>query len=606
MRTAPPPAGWGILRTAPVRAARSHRELANVAGRQSPSRCQPAPPPTHAADDRRLDRDHRLRLPGRDSGPSPRSPRSASTRPSPRTRRAPEPGHADRPTCCPRRRSSRPDRQDRAGPLRRRPARGRRRSSEIPPILLDATTAIEDKTFWENAGFDPVAIVVGRPRLAARRQPRRLDDHPAARPRSACSTRTSSRTRSGPAERKLKEIIQSIRVTQAFPGEDGKQEIITAYLNQNYYGNQSYGVKAAAEAYFGIELDEIDPGPGRDPRRRCRSRRRTTTSSATPSSGARRTVAEGGDLPGQDDRARRARRHQRSSQRRNAILDLLAEPAGRRCPATSTPPADFRAAKDEDGRPRASQTTPRWIAPHFVWAVRDELAEQAVRRRTTRPATRSSAAACASRRRSTSPLQKIAEKWVRAAAIVPHATRPGGGRQGARLRRAARRWMANLRDKDAPQRRARRARLPDRRARRLRRQRRATTRPRPRPAFQPQFDVVGKGYRQPGSAFKPFNYVDRHRRRDDDRRRRCSWTSAPTSAATTRRATPTTSSAARSASATRSSSRSTSRRSRRWRSTAPTTSSPRPRTSGCASRPTRPTPGWRSRSASRRSGRSTS
>ncbi len=29
---------------------------------------------------------------------------------------------------------------------------------EIPPILLDATTAVEDKTFWENAGFDPVAI----------------------------------------------------------------------------------------------------------------------------------------------------------------------------------------------------------------------------------------------------------------------------------------------------------------------------------------------------------------------------------------------------------------------------------------------------------------
>ena len=30
---------------------------------------------------------------------------------------------------------------------------------DIPPILLDATTAVEDKTFWENAGFDPVAII---------------------------------------------------------------------------------------------------------------------------------------------------------------------------------------------------------------------------------------------------------------------------------------------------------------------------------------------------------------------------------------------------------------------------------------------------------------
>ena len=28
-----------------------------------------------------------------------------------------------------------------------------------------------------------------------------------------------------------------------------------------------------------------------------------------------------------------------------------------------------------------------------------------------------------------------------------------------------------------------------------------------KPEFQPQYDVVGKGYRQPGSAFKPFNYA---------------------------------------------------------------------------------------------------
>ena len=63
-------------------------------------------------------------------------------------------------------------------------------------------------------------------------------------------------------ERKLKEIIQSIRVTQYFgeQGDDGKQQIITAYLNQNYYGNQSYGVKAAARSYFGKELGRPDAG----------------------------------------------------------------------------------------------------------------------------------------------------------------------------------------------------------------------------------------------------------------------------------------------------------------------------------------------------------
>ena len=61
-------------------------------------------------------------------------------------------------------------------------------------------------------------------------------------------------------ERKLKEIIQSIRLTQEYEGEEGKRQIITAYLNQIYYGNQSYGVKAAAKSYFGVDdLDELTP-----------------------------------------------------------------------------------------------------------------------------------------------------------------------------------------------------------------------------------------------------------------------------------------------------------------------------------------------------------
>jgi membrane peptidoglycan carboxypeptidase len=30
---------------------------------------------------------------------------------------------------------------------------------QLPPLVVDAQTAIEDKTFWENRGFDPLAIV---------------------------------------------------------------------------------------------------------------------------------------------------------------------------------------------------------------------------------------------------------------------------------------------------------------------------------------------------------------------------------------------------------------------------------------------------------------
>ena len=125
---------------------------------------------------------------------------------------------------------------------------------QIPDEMLDATTAIEDKDFWINAGFDPIGIVsAGLDTLAGR-------------PRGASTiTQQLVRNRLLPEEfmvgdtyeRKVREIIQSIRLTEAYPGEEGKQEIITAYLNNNFYGNNSYGVKAAAKGYFGKALEDL-------------------------------------------------------------------------------------------------------------------------------------------------------------------------------------------------------------------------------------------------------------------------------------------------------------------------------------------------------------
>src|SRR4029077_19106911 len=96
---------------------------------------------------------------------------------------------------------------------------------QLPGEIIDATTSIEDKDFWSNPGFDPVGIVSAG-----------LDTI-SGRPRGA-STITHQLVRAGllpPAafegstyERKIREIIQSIRLTQAYPGEAGKQQIITA------------------------------------------------------------------------------------------------------------------------------------------------------------------------------------------------------------------------------------------------------------------------------------------------------------------------------------------------------------------------------------------
>ena len=158
----------------------------------------------------------------------------------------------------------RPDRQGRARPPRRPEARARRRSTSCPARSSTRRRPSRTRTSGQPRASTPARIVSAG-----------LDTI-AGRPRGASTiTQQLVRARLLPPEafegstyeRKVREIIQSIRLTQAFPGEEGKQKIITAYLNQNFYGNQSYGVKAAAKGYFGKSLAGPDAGAGRDPGR---------------------------------------------------------------------------------------------------------------------------------------------------------------------------------------------------------------------------------------------------------------------------------------------------------------------------------------------------
>ncbi|HEY5433988.1 MAG TPA: biosynthetic peptidoglycan transglycosylase, partial [Candidatus Limnocylindrales bacterium] len=125
---------------------------------------------------------------------------------------------------------------------------------QIPPVLIDATTSVEDKTFWDNSGFDPAGFIAA------------AIDTISGRDRGGSTiTQQLVRARLLPKsaftgsvyERKAKEIIQSIRLTQAYPGAEGKKAIMEKYLNQNFYGNRSYGVAAAARSYFGKELKDL-------------------------------------------------------------------------------------------------------------------------------------------------------------------------------------------------------------------------------------------------------------------------------------------------------------------------------------------------------------
>ena len=123
--------------------------------------------------------------------------------------------------------------------------------ADIPPLVLDATTTAEDRTFWDNAGVDPAALISA------------IAENASGTSERGASTITQQlvRARLLPADivngsdrylRKAKEIIQSLRLTDEYPGAVGKERVITAYLNEIYYGHEAYGIAAAADVYFGV------------------------------------------------------------------------------------------------------------------------------------------------------------------------------------------------------------------------------------------------------------------------------------------------------------------------------------------------------------------
>ncbi|WP_017595527.1 transglycosylase domain-containing protein [Nocardiopsis potens] len=58
--------------------------------------------------------------------------------------------------------------------------------------------------------------------------------------------------------RKVKEIFISLKVARRLTPD----EIITQYLNTIYFGRNAYGVQAAAQAYFGKDVSELDQAEG--------------------------------------------------------------------------------------------------------------------------------------------------------------------------------------------------------------------------------------------------------------------------------------------------------------------------------------------------------
>ncbi len=134
---------------------------------------------------------------------------------------------------------------------------GRRRAvnlEQVSPLLINATIAIEDKTFYTNPGIDIQGIM------------RALYQNIASGEEvGGASTITQQviknvvlneeeRAFENRYQRKIKEII----LAQQLNDQYSKDEIMEIYLNEIYYGNLAYGIQAASEVYFGINASELN------------------------------------------------------------------------------------------------------------------------------------------------------------------------------------------------------------------------------------------------------------------------------------------------------------------------------------------------------------
>lgn len=120
-------------------------------------------------------------------------------------------------------------------------------SEDIPKYMKLATIAIEDKRFEQHGGVDWKGTL------------RAILKTVSGGSVQGGSTITQQMIKNvtGDNENTVKRKITEIYRALALDAEYEKDEILTIYLNTIYLGNQCYGVKTAADMYFGKDVTEL-------------------------------------------------------------------------------------------------------------------------------------------------------------------------------------------------------------------------------------------------------------------------------------------------------------------------------------------------------------
>ena len=122
---------------------------------------------------------------------------------------------------------------------------------DLPIQLVNAYTSAEDKTFWSHGGIDAGGFVGAVVDYVSK-----IGSGERAVGGSTITQQVAKNIMIGDEysiTRKLREMVLATRIE----GVLSKEEIITLYLNEIPLGRRSFGVQAAARAYFDKDVDDL-------------------------------------------------------------------------------------------------------------------------------------------------------------------------------------------------------------------------------------------------------------------------------------------------------------------------------------------------------------
>lgn len=137
---------------------------------------------------------------------------------------------------------------------------------QIAPVMQDAQVAIEDERFFEHGGVDPQGLLraiasnsvsgstQGASTLTQQYVKVALQNQALAEGDSDAAKAAVSRSGMSGYVRKLQELKYAVSLEKKY----SKKQILEGYLNLVYFGDQQYGVEAAAQHYFSVPASKLN------------------------------------------------------------------------------------------------------------------------------------------------------------------------------------------------------------------------------------------------------------------------------------------------------------------------------------------------------------